>query len=51
MAAVLNFVGAFTGTAVAKTIGGGLIDPDGPTTRLVVAAALLGAIVWNLITW
>jgi PiT family inorganic phosphate transporter len=50
MSATANFVGALTGTAVAKTIGAGLIVPQaegGP----VVAAALVGAIVWNLLTW
>ena len=50
-AAFFNFVAAFTvGTAVAKTVGKGLIDPAvvDPT---VVLAALIGAIVWNLITW
>jgi PiT family inorganic phosphate transporter len=50
MAATFNFVGAFAGTAVAKTIGSGLVD-DATTTQAVVAAALLGAITWNLITW
>ncbi len=50
MAAAFNFIGAFAGTAVAKTIGGGLVDEQ-TTTQAVVAAALLGAIAWNLITW
>ena len=50
MAAAFNFIGAFAGTAVAKTIGAGLVDEQ-TTTQVVVAAALLGAIVWNLITW
>ncbi|MEA2630979.1 MAG: inorganic phosphate transporter, PiT family [Chloroflexota bacterium] len=50
MAASFNFIGAFAGTAVAKTIGSGLVD-DASTTQAVVAAALLGAIAWNLITW
>jgi PiT family inorganic phosphate transporter len=50
MAAVFNFVGAFAGTAVATTIGAGLVD-EGSTTEAVVAAALLGAILWNLFTW
>ena len=50
MATVFNFVGAFAGTAVAKTIGAGLVD-EKTTTQVVVAAALLGAIAWNLITW
>ena len=50
MAAAFNFIGAFAGTAVAKTIGAGLVD-DQTTTQVVVAAALIGAIIWNLITW
>ena len=50
-AAFFNFVAAFAvGTAVAKTISKGLIDPAvvDPT---VVLAGLLGAIAWNLVTW
>jgi PiT family inorganic phosphate transporter len=50
MAAAFNFIGAFAGTAVAKTIGAGLVD-ETTTTQVVVAAALIGAIAWNLITW
>ena len=50
MSAVANFVGALTGTAVAKTIGAGLIAPQAEG-GLVVAAALIGAIAWNLFTW
>ena len=50
MAAAFNFIGAFAGTAVARTIGGGLVDEQ-TTTQTVVAAALIGAIAWNLITW
>jgi PiT family inorganic phosphate transporter len=50
MAAAFNFIGAFAGTAVAKTIGAGIVDEQS-TTQTVVAAALIGAIVWNLITW
>ena len=50
MATSFNFIGAFAGTAVARTIGSGLVD-DKSTTQAVVAAALLGAIAWNLITW
>jgi inorganic phosphate transporter, PiT family len=50
MAATMNFVGAFAGTAVAKTIGAGLVDEE-TTTEAVVVAALVGAIAWNLITW
>lgn len=50
MAAGLNFAGALTGTAVAKTIGTGLVDPQA-ITQGAVLAALLGAISWNLLTW
>jgi PiT family inorganic phosphate transporter len=50
MAAAFNFIGAFAGTAVAKTIGSGLVD-ETTTTQAVVMAALIGAITWNLITW
>jgi PiT family inorganic phosphate transporter len=50
MAATMNFVGAFAGTAVARTIGAGLVDEQ-TTTEAVVVAALVGAITWNLITW
>ena len=50
MAASFNFIGAFAGTAVAKTIGAGLVDEES-TTQAIVAAALIGAIIWNLITW
>ncbi len=50
MAAAFNFIGAFAGTAVAKTIGSGLVRED-TTTQAVVIAALVGAIVWNLVTW
>jgi PiT family inorganic phosphate transporter len=50
MATIFNFVGAFAGTAVAKTIGSGLVQ-EGTTTEAVVIAALLGAITWNLVTW
>jgi PiT family inorganic phosphate transporter len=50
MAAAFNFIGAFAGTAVAKTIGAGLVD-DQTTTQAIVGAALIGAIAWNLITW
>lgn len=49
-AAVLNLVGALMGTHVAKTIGGGIVD-SASVTQYVVMCALIGAIVWNLITW
>ena len=50
-AAFFNFVAAFLlGTAVAKTIGSGMIRVDF-VTQYVVIAGLLGAIVWDLLTW
>ena len=52
LAAVMNFVGAFLGTKVAKTVFSVLEEPDvGRHALVVVLAALLGAITWNLITW
>jgi inorganic phosphate transporter, PiT family len=50
IAAIANLAGAFVTTAVAKTIGKGIID-TGLATEKTVLAALIGAIVWNLITW
>ena len=50
MATAFNFIGAFAGTAVAKTIASGLVNEE-TTTQVVIAAALIGAIIWNLITW
>ena len=50
IAGILNFVGAMTGTAVAKTIATGFADPA-IVTQTVVLAALIGACIWNLITW
>src|SRR4026209_1471218 len=50
-AAFFNFVAAFTfGTAVAKTIGKGLIDVS-VVDNHVILAGLVGAIVWDLVTW
>jgi inorganic phosphate transporter, PiT family len=50
-AAFFNFVAAFTfGTAVAKTVGSGLVDLR-IVTFSVIFAGLIGAIVWDLITW
>jgi inorganic phosphate transporter, PiT family len=52
MSAAANFIGALTGTAVAKTIAAGIATtPDGAAGQIVVAAALVGGITWNLITW
>jgi len=50
MATAFNFIGAFAGTAVAKTIGSGLVNEE-TTTQAIVIAALVGAIAWDLITW
>jgi len=50
IASVANLGGAFVTTAVAKTIGKGIID-TGLATEKTVLAAVIGAIVWNLITW
>ncbi|MEU8133876.1 inorganic phosphate transporter [Streptodolium elevatio] len=52
MAAVMNLAGAFAGEQVAKTVGKGIIDaPDGNQGLVIVAAALVGAITWNMVTW
>ncbi len=50
IAGVFNFVGAITGTAVAKTIASGFADPA-IVTQSVVLGALVGACIWNLLTW
>lgn len=46
MASILNFAGAFLSTKVAKTIGGGLVDPS-VVTPLVILAAMIAATLWN----
>ncbi len=59
MAAVLNFVGAMLGTAVANTIAHDIVKLDQATevtgsthvALVIIVAALVGAITWNLITW
>jgi inorganic phosphate transporter, PiT family len=50
MSATANFAGALIGTEVAKTVGSGLIDTN-VESQTVIAAALVGAIAWNLLTW
>ena len=50
MAALLNFAGAMVSTKVAGTIGKGIVDSSN-VTQMVVLAGIIGAIVWNLITW
>ncbi len=50
MAAGLNFAGAMISTKVASTIGKGIVDPVN-VTQMVVLAGIIGAIIWDLITW
>ncbi len=50
MAAALNFAGAMISTKVAATIGKGIVDGSN-ITQMVVLAGIIGAIVWDLITW
>jgi len=50
LAAGFNLIGAFAGTAVASTIGKGIVDTH-VVTMPAVLAALLGAILWDLLTW
>jgi PiT family inorganic phosphate transporter len=50
MSASLNVVGAFMGTAVAKTVGAGIITPEAFTDLYVVIAALATAALWTLVT-
>jgi inorganic phosphate transporter, PiT family len=51
LAAVMNFVGAFLGQKVAKTVSDVIVPPSGTEGLIVIFAGLLGAIIWNLITW
>jgi inorganic phosphate transporter, PiT family len=52
MAAVMNLAGAFLGGGVAKTVSQGIIGaPSGESGMIILFAALVGAIVWNLVTW
>jgi PiT family inorganic phosphate transporter len=50
LSAVLNLVGAFVSTEVAKTISSGIVD-DAKVTVPVIFGGLVGAILWNLLTW
>ena len=50
LATVTNLIGALVGTAVARTIAAGLVDADFVSSYTLICA-LLGAILWNLITW
>lgn len=49
-AAILNFLGAFVSLKVAATVAKGIVDPTAITLHIVLAG-LVGAIIWNLITW
>jgi PiT family inorganic phosphate transporter len=51
LAAVMNFVGALLGQEVAQTVSDTIAVPTGNHGLIIVLAALLGAITWNLITW
>ncbi len=51
MSAVLNLAGAFLSVKVAQTISGGIIDEGSGIRPQVIFAGLVGAIVWNLVTW
>src|SRR5829696_10057005 len=52
LAAIMNVVGALVSTKVAATVGAGIIDPPvGSDGLVVVFSAVVGAIVWNLLTW
>lgn len=51
MTAVLNFLGAMVSTGVAKTIGGDIVMSPSFIDSGIISAALIGAIVWNLLTW
>lgn len=52
LAAVMNLLGALSFTGVAKTIGKGIADPSTLSNGMwIVAAAMMSAIIWNLITW
>jgi PiT family inorganic phosphate transporter len=50
MAAVCNLIGALMGTAVATTIGRGLVETEGITLHTLISA-LTAAVIWNLATW
>ncbi|RBM17039.1 inorganic phosphate transporter [Streptomyces sp. PT12] len=51
MSAALNLVGAFLSIEVARTISGGIVDEEAGVQPEVIFAGLVGAIVWNLLTW
>ena len=51
MTAVLNFLGAFYSTGVAKTIGTDIVKSANHVDEKILIAALSGAVIWNIITW
>ena len=51
MAAMLNFLGAMVSTGVAKTIGGDIVSSASVVDEKIIMSALIGAIIWNLLTW
>ena len=54
LAAILNLVGAFLSTEVAKTVSGGIIREGSDGVQItpdIIFAGLMGAILWNMITW
>ena len=51
LSAVLNFCGALLSTGVAKTIGGDIVKSASMVNANVILAALIAAIIWNLLTW
>ncbi|WP_143316792.1 inorganic phosphate transporter [Clostridium sp. HBUAS56017] len=50
LCAIFNFIGAFTGTAVAKTVGDDIVSSKA-IPQWVILCVLIAAIIWNLITW
>src|SRR5437879_9958984 len=50
LAAITNLFGALAGTAVAATVGKGLVDTNYVTSATIICG-LIGGIIWNLITW
>src|SRR6476469_6424219 len=50
LAATTNLIGALAGTAVAKTVASGLVDPTIVSSEVLICA-LLGGIIWNVVTW
>jgi inorganic phosphate transporter, PiT family len=54
LAAILNLVGAFLSTEVAKTVSGGIIREGSDGVQItpdIIFAGLMGAILWNMVTW